>query len=407
MQVRDADCSGGFRAGCLAYSPTLAPRESGCCGIYYIRWFDIVLEIRSSPKTYSSKRFAVIRLGMIFSLSGCLTAATLAAEPSDAEREAKHLGNVRQVTFGLPRAGEGYFSPDGKWIVYQAYPVGYPFYQIYLQKLEEPTPRRISPGRGRTTCSYFTPDGQRILFASAHTDPHLDVTERTARELAARGGRRRYQWDFDPYMDIYVCNLDGTQMTRLTDATGYDAEGSYSSDGKQIVFTSTRDGDPDLYIMEADGTNVRQLTDAPRYDGGPFFSPDNRWVIFRSDREEEHMLQIYAISADGKHEVQLTKNLGTVNWAPYFHPSGKYIVWTRADYSRGPGGAHFNLFTMDIDYNQTSFRGGDVTQVTFSKAADVLPVFSPGGKRLMWTSTRSEDGSSQLWIADWLRAGRE
>lgn len=317
--------------------------------------------------------------------------------------EAKHLDGIHRVTFGLPRAGEGYFSPDGEWIVYQAYPVGYPFYQIYVQKLGEKTPRRISPGRGRTTCSYFSPDGEKILFASSHSDPDVETTERKARELQAAGGRRRYEWDFDPHMDIYVANRDGTGLKRLTDAPGYDAEGSYSSDGSQIVFTSERNGDLDLYVMNADGSNVRQLTDAKGYDGGPFFSPDDKWIIFRSDREKEHMLQLYAVSADGKHEVQLTDDLGTVNWAPYFHPSGNYLIWTRADYSRGPRFANFDLFTMEIEHDDANFRGGKVTQITDHKAADILPVFSPDGTKLMWTSTRTEDGSSQLWIADWLR----
>jgi len=324
--------------------------------------------------------------------------------PAEIEKlEGEHLGNIRQVTHGLPRAGEGYFSPDGTKIVYQAYPVGYPFYQIYLQDLTDGSVRRISPGRGRTTCSYFSPDGKKILFASAHTDPQIDQTERQAREEAAKGGRRRYQWDFDPYMDIYTVNLDGTQLTRLTDAPGYDAEGSYSSDGKLIVFTSMRDGDPDLYIMNADGSDVRQLTNVDGYDGGPFFSPDNKWVIFRSDRQKEHMLQLYAISVDGKTEVQLTDNLDQVNWCPYFHPSGKYLIWSGADYSRGPRNAPFQLYTMELSYPDGKLTGGKVTQITFSPAADVLPVFSPDGKRLMWTSTRGEDGSSQLWMADWLR----
>src|SRR5579871_486475 len=93
---------------------------------------------------------------------------------TDDAAEAKFLANIHQVTFGLPRAGEGYFSPDGKSIVYQAYPIGYPFYQIYIQKLDEKTPRLLSTGRGRTTCSYFSPDGKTILFASSHLDPHID-----------------------------------------------------------------------------------------------------------------------------------------------------------------------------------------------------------------------------------------
>lgn len=327
-----------------------------------------------------------------------------ASDKSGAALESRHLGNIQRVTFGLPRAGEGYFSPDGKWVVYQAYPVGYPFYQIYVQKLGEKTTRRVSTGRGRTTCSYFTIDGKRILFASSHTDPQIAQTERQARDLAAQGGRRRYQWDFDKHMDIYVCDFNGTGLKRLTNSPGYDAEGSYSADGKHIVFTSGRDGDPDLYIMDADGKNVRQLVNNPGYDGGPFFSPDGKWVIYRSDRQKEHMLQIFAIRVDGKHDTQLTNNLGTVNWAPYFHPSGGYIIWTRADYSKGPRGAHFNLFTLDLQLGKKKITVGDVRQVTSNVAADVLPVFSPDGKKLMWTSARSKDKTSQLWIADWKRS---
>jgi TolB protein len=334
-----------------------------------------------------------------------LLIALLTAGPveTDNAAEAKHLANIRQVTSGLPRAGEGYFSPTGESIVYQAYPVGYPFYQIYLQKLDEPTPRLLSTGRGRTTCAYFSPDGEKLIFASSHLDPKIEETELKAREEAAKGGRRRYQWDFDPYMDIYEIKLNGTGLRRLTDADGYDAEGSFSPDGKQIVFTSSRDGDPDLYVMDADGSNVRQLTNTPGYDGGPFFSPDGKWVIFRSDRQKEHMLQLFMISADGKTEVQLTDNLEQVNWCPYFHPSGKYLIWSGADYSKGPAMAHFNLFTLDLDWSGEKPKAGEVKQITHSTAADVLPVFSPDGKKMMWTSTRTPDGTSQLWIADWLR----
>lgn len=326
-----------------------------------------------------------------------------ADDPGLTPLEARHLSNLRQVTFGFPRAGEGYFSPDGQWIVYQAYPVGYPFYQIYIQRLDERMPRRISPGRGRTTCAYFSPDGKKMIFASSHTDPHLDATEKQGLEEAARGGHRRYQWIFDEHMEIYQCNVDGSDLKALTHSPGYDAEGSYSHDGKHIVFTSTRGGNPNLYIMDSDGKNVRQLTHQTGYNGGPFFSPDDRWVIFRSDRQKKDMLQIYAITADGQHEVQLTHNLDTVNWAPYFHPSGKYFVWTMADYSHGPKQATYDLYTMEIDYDDTHFKGGAVTRITDKKGTDILPVFSPDGKKLMWTSTRTPDGTSQLWIADWLR----
>lgn len=344
--------------------------------------------------------------------AGCTVVAAsvlAAAEPLPSapvtltSTEAKSLANVRQVTFGLPRAGEGYFSPDGKSIVYQAFPVGYPFYQIYVQSLERGEPRLISTGRGRTTCSYFSPDGETILFASSHADPQMEETEFKAREEAAKGGRRRYQWDFDPHMDLYTIGIDGRKLKRLTDAPGYDAEGSYSSDGKQIVFTSSRDGDPDIYVMDADGGNVRQITNAPGYDGGPFFSPDNKWIIFRSDRQKKDMLQVFAISVDGKTEVQLTNNLDHVNWCPYFHPTGKYFIWAGADYSDPTRRNPFHLFTMELTYPEGKLTAGKVTQITDSDKTDVLPVFSPDGQRLLWTSTRTADSSSQLFIGDWLR----
>ncbi len=341
------------------------------------------------------------RLCLTLVLSWFVSLTSVFADDDAAQQEANTLSNIQQVTMGLPRAGEGYFSPDGKTIVYQAYPVGYPFYQIYVQNLDERVPMRISPGRGRTTCAYFTPDGNSLLFSSAHTHPELAKIEKDARDLAAAGGRRRYQWDFDEYMDIYVSNFNSKELTQLTDSKGYDAEASYSHDGKQIVFTSTRDGDPDLYIMNSDGTGVRQIVNQDGYDGGPFFSPDDKWIIFRSDREKEHMLQLYVVSVDGKHEFQLTNDPNTVNWAPYYHPSGEYIIWTRADYSRGPEGANFDLYTMNLDVSKDSVKAGKVTRITFHEKADVLPVFSPDGKKLMWTSSRTKDGSSQLWLADW------
>ena len=344
-------------------------------------------------------RICLLALVMAYSV---LTATAEDASPAT-PLETESLANVRQVTFGLPRAGEGYFSPDGQMIVYQAYPIGYPFYQIYLQRLDERVPRLLSTGRGRTTCSYFTPQGDKLLFASSHTDPEIELTEKKARDEAAQGGRRRYQWDFDFNMELYLINLDGTGLKRLTSSAGYDAEGSFSPDGKHIVFTSDRDGDPDLYIMNADGTGTRQLTDAPGYDGGPFYSPDGRWVIFRSDRQKKDMLQLFAISVDGKTEVQLTNNLDQVNWCPFFHPSGKYIIWSGADYSQGPQSANFDLWTMDIEMTPTTFTGGKTQRITDHKSADVLPVFSPDGKKMMWTSNRTADSSSQLWIGDWKR----
>jgi Tol biopolymer transport system component len=317
--------------------------------------------------------------------------------------ESKHLDNVRQVTSGFTKAGEGYFSPDGATVIYQAVPRGYPFYQIYKQPLAGGRPQLVSSGRGRTTCSYFAPDGKHLLFASSHLDPRLDETEAKERaqqeEDAKSGRRRRYQWDFDPYMDIFAADLDGKNLRRLTDAQGYDAEGAYSADGRLIAFCSDRDGDPDLYVMNADGSQLRQLTNEPGYDGGPFISPDGKWVVYRTDRKRPEMLQIHVIGIDGAGDVALTDNVG-VNWAPYWHPTEPYIIWTGADHSDPTKRPNYDLWLMKYGVDDGRIVPGPVTRITDHPSADVLPVFSPDGRQLMWTSNRGDDHSSQLWIAD-------
>jgi TolB protein len=341
----------------------------------------------------------------------CLVAGMLLAamplpaqEPSLSDHEKKYLSNLRQVTEGFEKAGEGYFSPDGKTIIYQAIRSEYPFYQIYTQPLAGGKPKLVSTGRGRTTCAYFAPDGKSIIFASSHTDPQLKQTEaeaiRQAEEDAKSGNRRRYSWPFDPHMDIYHANPDGSNLERLTTADGYDAEGAYSADGKLIAYCSMADGDPDIYLMNADGSNIRQLTDAPGYDGGPFISPNQKWVVFRSDRKEEHMLQIHVVSIDGQHDIPLTANVG-VNWGPYWHPTEPYLIWAGADHSQPGARPNYDLWMARYrEDGQQGFTIDEPIRITDSPAADVLPVFSPDGKQLMWTSTRTANHTSQLYIAD-------
>jgi Tol biopolymer transport system component len=331
-----------------------------------------------------------------------LTVLAVGAQPMDWEKaEEPYLKNIRQLTRDFIRAGEGYFSPDGKAIIFQAEEkdTGNPFYQIFTMDLASGKVRRVSPGVGKTTCSYFAPDGKKIIFASSHLDP--DAKKKYDEEIKLReeerrmGKRRTYKWDFDEHMTIFEANPDGTDLRRLTSAPGYNAEGSYSPDGKSIVFCSNRSGEEnlELYIMDRDGKNVRQLTHAPKcYNGGPFFSPDGKKVIFRSDRKKKDHLQLYVINVDGTGERALTDDLNWVQWAPYWYKDSRHIVYTAADHSV-PGRPNYDIYWMDIDT-------GMKVRITHAPGADVLPVFSPDYTKLMWTSTRDGRQPAQLYIAD-------
>lgn len=311
-----------------------------------------------------------------------------------AREEAKHLTQIRQVTFGPGKAGEGYFSPDGKSIIYQATPPGSDDYQIYTLDLAPGSlPKMVSTGQGKCTCAFFHPDGKSILFASSHLgrssgNGGKDSEAKRPQEGYNRKGRR-YRWDFDPDMDLFRADLNGGHLVRLTDTPGYDAEGSYSPDGKQIIFTSFRSGDAEIYIMDADGENVRRITREKGYDGGPFFSPDGQAVVYRSDRKGNDLLQIYLNNPQGTAERALTHD-DHVNWGPWFLPDSKRIVYATSLH----GHQNYEIYLMNIET-------GDRERITRHDGFDGLPVVSPDGKKMLWTSSgRTKDRVSQLFIAD-------
>lgn len=309
-----------------------------------------------------------------------------------AAAEARHLAEIRQVTFDFAKAGEGYFSPDASSIIFQAAAKGTENYQIYTLSLRPGAkPKLVSTGKGKCTCSFYHPDGKSILFASSHLDPALanPNAEKPAPKGPAYSRSEQYRWDFDPHMDIFKADLDGGNLTRLTDTPGYDAEGSYSPDGKRIVFTSFRDDDAEIYIMDADGKNPRRVTRNPGYDGGPFFSPDGKKLIYRSDRKKNDLLQIFINNIEGTAEKALTAN-NDVNWGPYFYKDSRHLIYATSRH----GHQNYELYLMDSE-------SGSEERITFTERFDGLPVFSNDGTKLLWTSNgRTADKTSQLFMAD-------
>jgi Tol biopolymer transport system component len=343
-----------------------------------------------------------------------LAAHALWPAPGAAQDGETLLSRVRRLTVEGRRAGEGYWSPDGTRLVFQSErdPAN-PFYQIYVLDLTSGATTRVSPGSGKTTCAFFRPGSDQILFSSTHHDPASERLQREEIEFRASGQERRYAWDYDPEMDIYArIGADGP-LTRPTEARGYDAEASYSPDGEWIVFTSTREAyregldeaalrqreiDPsyfgEIYRMRADGSEQRRLTRVAGYDGGPFFSPDGSRIIWRRFDEQGLIADIWTMNPDGSDQRQIT-DFGAMSWAPYYHPSGEYILFA----SNKLGFENFEVFMVD------AAGAGEPVRVTFTDGFDGLPVPSPDGTQIAWTSSRGGGTEGQIYLASWDHAG--
>src|SRR5687768_13334613 len=323
----------------------------------------------------------------------------VARSPEPGER---HLANIRQLTFGGENA-EAYWSADGARLIFQSTRDGRTCDQQFVMDADGANLRRVSTGQGKTTCGYFYDRDRRIFFSSTH---HADSACPPRPDFS-----RGYVWRLDPF-EIYTANPSGDQPRRLTNWNAYTAEGTLSPDGSRIVFTSTKDGDLEIYTMRTDGSDVRRLTHEPGYDGGAFFSPDGSKIVWRAhlpaNEQELHdyrallaqglirpgALDIWIMNVDGTGKVRLTNN-GAANFAPYWHPSGEWIVFSSN--MDDPRGRDFEIYRIRTN-------GTDLERITFSPEFDGFPVFSPDGRHLVFASNRhgSERGETNIFRAEWI-----
>lgn len=315
----------------------------------------------------------------------------------------KHLANIRQLTFGGQNA-EGYFSFDEKYITFQSQRDTFQCDQQYIMELSSGRTWMVSPGKGRTTCGYFLPGDKQVLFSSTH----LQRTTCPPPPDYSRG----YVWQVSPEYDIFVSTVDGGELKQLTSTGRYDAEATVSPLGDKIVFTSLRDGDLELYCMNIDGSEVTRLTHELGYDGGAFYSWDGKRIVYRSwhytDSTEATQykallsqnlvrptrMEIFVMNADGSGKKQITNN-GAANFAPFFHPDNKRIIF--ASNMNNPRSRNFDLFLINDD-------GTGLEQVTFNPSFDSFPMFTRDGKRIIFASNRNGkvEGETNLFLADWI-----
>jgi Tol biopolymer transport system component len=320
-------------------------------------------------------------------------------QPQPVER---HLRNIKQLTFGGENA-EAYFSFDGRQLTFQS--TGKDACdQIYTMNVDGSGVKRLSSGKGRTTCSHFMPDDKSIVYASTHLGGDA-CPPVPGREMG-------YVWPIYDTYDIFRVNVDGTGLRRLTSTVGYDAEATVAKDGR-IVFTSTRDGDMEIYSMNGDGSDVRRLTTLPGPDGGPFFSADGSKIVFRGRHTppgkelDDYLallkknlwrptsLDVFVMNRDGSGLTQVTRGMGGANWAPFLSPDGTRVIF--ATNFKNPRGPNFDLYLINVD-------GTGLEQVTFSEAFDGFPMFSPDGTKLVFASNRNstKETDTNLFIADWV-----
>ncbi len=346
------------------------------------------------------------------------------------------------------KAGEAYFSPDGKWIIFQGVPVPAEgktpdsFYSMYVAKVKRDGSGRISglekaillsPPGSANTCGWFHPKTPyRVMFGSTIVVPATD------QKSGFQVGERKYTWMFPQETEVIERSVleifkdlhpDAPPVSWAPEATTckpvferpeYDAECSYSKDGRFILYAHVREkreagarADADIWVYDTQTKKQHPIVVADGYDGGPFFSPDDKRICYRSDRKGNDLLQLYVsdlkfengVPVGIEREYQLTDN-ESVNWAPFWDASGSFLVYGTSEVSHG------NYEVFAVEASAAKLKGGakaaDLKRIRITQAngADVLPVFTPDGKTMMWTAQRGpmlpdieQKPSSQLWAA--------
>jgi len=315
------------------------------------------------------------------------------------------LSGLRQLTFGGENA-EAYWSADGEWITFQSTREGRTCDQQYVMRADGSDLKQISDGRGKTTCGWFLPGSDRVLFASS--------TAHDATCPAKPDPSKGYVWPLDTY-DLYTVGRDGADLKRLTNYDVYTAEAVVSPDGKKIVFTSLKDGDLDIYTMNVDGSDIRRLTTTPGYDGGPWWSPDGKKIVYRAHHPKDptelkqyqellkqglirpSKVELFVMNADGSNQQQITA-LGGANFGPSWSPDGKQIIFSSNFAS--PRSRNFELYLVSA--NDSMATADRLERVTVFDSFDGFPMFSPDGKKLIFASNRNakSEGETNVFVAD-------
>jgi len=239
---------------------------------------------------------------------------------------------------------------------------------IYIMKPDGSNKTRLTSNEGWDWSPTWSPDGRQIAF------------------LSMRDGNA----------EIYIMDADGANVRRLTSNQSYEGYPVWSPDGKSIAFVSDRD-EPDpvgcgnsatgcstnIYVIDINSMNETRLTDSPSIDEGPSWSPDGTQIVFFSTRDGNN--EIYLMKSDGSDITRLTFNPAD-DWRTRWSPDGKHIAFV--SFRDG----NLEIYVMDAD-------GSNVTRLTNNQADDSAPAWSPDGQHIAFHSS-SSDGNAKICIMD-------
>jgi TolB protein len=274
----------------------------------------------------------------------------------------------------LGEGAEWYFSPDSKFLIGNAKGPGDTAYHVYVSSFDGSDIRRIND-KGEDACTFFYPDGRRIIWTSTRDWPDLPK------------GNFSDPNDYPQGAEIYSSDLRGGDVKRLTNNKVYDAECVVSPDNTWVLFTRQIDGKLDLWTMNPDGSGQKQITFTDDLqEGGSQILSDNVTIITRAWTRQDQgkgrgmmPMQIYTLKRDGSGRKQITTDEGT-HWAPFPAPDGRHFVYVRV-LTEPDGRPNWEIYLSDLETVAEQ-------RLTFDPAFDGFPSISPDGKWMTFSSSR-------------------
>jgi TolB protein len=326
--------------------------------------------------------------------SGAAPAAAAATGAEPKELPARIIPNV-------PESAEAYYAPDNLHVIAQTQDAkaqhageGRATGALTYTFTDTGEDIRRINDHGQDACSWFTLDGKHLIWTS--TRDHMDWPL----------GNWSEPDEYPTGAELYMSDLNGKHVKRLTNNKYYDAEVTSSLDGKWIFFGRQIDGKDDIWRMHADGTHQQQLTFTDDWEeGAPYPMPDGKHIIFRAWKKSDHdrlkkqreetgkrdqtPMTIFTMNLDGT-DVQPRTFTKDMNWAPYPAPDGRHFFYVRI----------FEGNNWEVVMNDLA--GGEPQRITINPSFDGFPSVSWDGKKMLFARSEGKRFMAGLhtWVMD-------